>query len=42
MAEIKIKDLSFKYPSGNSAALCNINLDINIGEFVLICGKSGC
>lgn len=42
MAEIKIKNLSFKYPTRNKAALCDINLDIKSGEFILICGKSGC
>ena len=38
----KIEDLSFRYPTGESNALDNINLVINQGEFVTLCGKSGC
>lgn len=37
-----IKNLSFAYPQQSKKALSNINLTINSGEFVTICGKSGC
>lgn len=37
-----LKNLNFSYPNSNTLALKNINLDINQGEFVLLCGKSGC
>lgn len=42
MALLEIKNLTFKYPRGNSNALNNINLCVDEGEFLLICGKSGC
>ncbi|WP_199228838.1 ABC transporter ATP-binding protein [Sporanaerobacter acetigenes] len=37
----RIKDLSFTYPLMKTKALNNINLTINTGEFITICGKSG-
>ena len=42
MESFKIKNLSFTYPNRSVKALENINLTINRGEFILICGKSGC
>ncbi|MDD6795810.1 MAG: energy-coupling factor transporter ATPase [Clostridiaceae bacterium] len=42
MEIIKIENLSFKYPLQEKKALNNINLSINSGEFIVICGKSGC
>lgn len=40
---IQIKDLSFRYKRGRSDAGVNdINLNINMGEVVLLCGESGC
>ncbi len=42
MEIIKAENLSFKYPDGKRYALDNINLGINRGEYVCICGKSGC
>lgn len=42
MEKIKISDLSFVYPKSNVAALNNIDLSINSGEFTVICGRSGC
>lgn len=42
MAQIEIKDLSFKYPLGKTDALKNISLTVKNGEYVVICGKSGC
>ncbi|MDR3214726.1 MAG: ATP-binding cassette domain-containing protein [Bacilli bacterium] len=42
MEIINIKDLNFKYMLQNNNALNNINLSINEGDFVLICGESGC
>lgn len=41
METYRIKDLSFTYPQMDKKALSNINLAIDSGEFVLICGKSG-
>lgn len=37
-----IKNLTFSYPLKEKFALEDINLDINKGEFIVICGKSGC
>ncbi len=42
MESFKIENLSFTYPGRADKALCGINLTVNQGEFVLICGKSGC
>ena len=42
MESIRIENLSFTYPGKDDAALKNINFAVKQGEFVLICGKSGC
>ena len=42
MESFKIENLSFTYPGRGDKTLDNINFTINQGEFVLICGKSGC
>ena len=38
----KVENLSFTYPERQYKALDNISFTLNQGEFVLICGKSGC
>lgn len=42
MAFIDIKNLSFTYNGESEQVLTNVNLAINQGDFVLICGESGC
>ena len=42
MESFKVENLSFKYPNRTDNTLKNINFTVNQGEFVLICGKSGC
>ena len=42
MEIFKIRDLIFKYPLKDTPALNGVNLSINQGEFIVICGKSGC
>jgi len=42
MESFKVENLSFTYPNRTAKVLDNINLTVNQGEFVLICGKSGC
>lgn len=42
MEIIKIDNLSFTYPNSENKALDNINLSFEKGEFVVLCGKSGC
>ena len=42
MAIIDIRNLSFSYPTQESKAIDDITLSIKEGEFILICGKTGC
>lgn len=42
MEVFTVEDLSFTYPLKNTKALNNVNLTISKGEFVLVCGSSGC
>lgn len=42
MEGYKIKNLSFRYPTEQKQALSNISLSIRRGEFITVCGKSGC
>ncbi len=42
MAYIKVKDLNFTYPNESKKALKNINLEINRGDYITVCGRSGC
>ncbi len=42
MESFKIENLSFSYPSKAENVLKNINLTVAQGEFILVCGKSGC
>lgn len=37
-----IRDLSFTYAGSSKAVLSHINLSIKQGEFIVLCGKSGC
>lgn len=38
---INVRDLSFVYPGADKKAIDNQSFDINMGEFVLLCGSSG-
>ena len=42
MEILRIENLSFRYPKTKNNAIENISLSINRGEFVVVCGKSGC
>ena len=42
MESFKIENLTFTYPNQSIPALDNISLSVNKGEFITICGKSGC
>ncbi len=42
MESFKVENLSFTYPSREKKALDDINFTANRGEFILVCGKSGC
>lgn len=39
---LEIENLSFQYPDTEKKALDNISFTVKIGEFVVICGESGC
>ncbi len=42
MALFEIKDLTFTYPDADKPALSHLNFTVEAGDFVVICGKSGC
>ena len=42
MEIINIKNLSFSYPGAEKKALDDINLTVENGEFIVVCGESGC
>ena len=42
MALLEIKNLSFSYSGAENSALENVNLTVEQGDFVLLCGESGC
>ena len=42
MEQIKIENLSFRYPLGGNEALKNVHLTVHEGEYIIICGRSGC
>lgn len=41
MEILSIKDLTFSYPNKENFALQKVNLSINSGDFVVVCGQSG-
>lgn len=41
MEIFSVKNLTFTYPEKNKPALRNINLNIEAGQFIVICGQSG-
>lgn len=42
MELFKIENLSFSYPDAHAKALDRLSLTVNEGEFVVLCGLSGC
>ena len=42
MEQIKIKDLTFFYNKQEKPAIENLSFNIEKGDFVVLCGKSGC
>ncbi len=42
MGIIEVRDLSYTYPNAKAPALCDISLEIEEGEFILLTGPSGC
>lgn len=41
MAHFEIKNLNFSYPNSDRKVLSNINLTINKGEYIVLCGSNG-
>lgn len=42
MEILRVEDLSFRYPKAEECALRNLSLSVRRGEFLVICGESGC
>ncbi|MGX8795072.1 ABC transporter ATP-binding protein [Fusibacter sp. JL298sf-3] len=42
MEIIKIENTTFSYPEALSPALNDVNLTVEVGEWVVLCGQSGC
>lgn len=42
MDQIEIRNLSFAYPGAKKKCLKNVSFSIEKGEYVLLCGNSGC
>lgn len=42
MEILHIEDLSFKYPKSENNAVDHADLNVNSGEFIVVCGESGC
>lgn len=42
MSLLEIENLSFQYPDTEKKALDDISFDVKSGEFIVICGESGC
>lgn len=42
MEILRIENLSFKYAGAEAFALRNVGLGIKSGEFIVVCGESGC
>ncbi len=39
---LQIKNLSFRYPSSDHDAVKNVSFSVRSGEFMVVCGASGC
>ena len=39
---IKLRDVSFQYENSDKESVSHINMSVDKGECILLCGKSGC
>lgn len=42
MEILKIENLNFTYPNQTKKALCDVSFSVQQGEFIVLCGESGC
>ena len=42
MAQITVENLKFRYSLSDRDSLDGINLTVSEGEYIVLCGKSGC
>lgn len=42
MAVLELRQVSFSYHESKADSITSLNLKVNKGEFILLCGKSGC
>ena len=42
MEAFALRDLTFFYPEQTKAALNGVSLTVERGQFITLCGKSGC
>lgn len=42
MAILQVEKLTFRYPESEKEALCGMTFSVEPGEFIVICGDSGC
>mgnify|MGYP001538126673 FL=1 len=42
MEILRIEDLSFRYAEAEQNAVEHVNLSLESGEFIVVCGESGC
>lgn len=42
MEILRIENLSFRYPGAEKCAVDSVDLSVNDGEFIVVCGESGC
>ena len=42
MEILQVENLSFRYPKAEKSAIDDISFSLNNGEFVVVCGESGC
>ena len=42
MAILAVKNLNFSYPGHENKVLDSIDFTVDKGEFVVVCGESGC
>ena len=42
METVKFRNVSFSYPLADKKALDDVSFDVNMSDFIVLCGRSGC